>query len=89
VKLHSPVTYVPIWKRNATVSEKLNELSQYAAKHPEFFDKWILVFCEDNTKRFMTRYECGETKTSDCLAVLQAGVLTLWDKSQPGKRYDD
>lgn len=76
------VDYLPIWKKNATTSERLYELAQIAAKHPDQFDKWILVYCEDNDQRFKVRSVSGEaTRTSDSLAVLQAGILDLWEKT--------
>lgn len=76
------VDYLPIWKRNATAVERLTELAQIAGKHPEWFDKWVIVYCEDNVERFKTRYMQGETtRTSDCLAVLTAGTLTIFEET--------
>lgn len=76
------IDYLPIWKKNATAAERLYELAQMAAKHPDLFDKWVLVYCEDNDQRFKVRSISGEgTRTSDSLAVLQAGILDLWEKT--------
>lgn len=74
------VDYLPIWKKGATTAERLYELAMIAEKHPDQFQKWILVYCEDNDKRFKTRYVQGEeTRTSDCLAILSACTLTLFE----------
>lgn len=74
------IDYLPIWKKDAPAHERLYELAEIARKHPERFAKWVLVYCEDNDKRFMTRWmNGGDTRTSDCLAVLQAGLHTIWD----------
>jgi hypothetical protein len=57
----------------------LYELAELARAHPEFFDKWAIVYCEDNDKKFKVRMmEGNETRTSDTLAVLQAGILQVW-----------
>jgi hypothetical protein len=77
------IDYLPIWKKDAPAHERLQELAEIARKHPERFQKWILVYCEDNDKRFLTRYMQGEgTRTSDCLAILSAAQLTLWEETR-------
>jgi hypothetical protein len=77
------VDYLPIWKLNATAAERLQELALIAAKHPEQFQKWIIVYCEDNDDRFKTRYMQGEqTRTSDCLAILSACAFTLFEDTK-------
>lgn len=79
---HQSTPYLPIWKRGANTVERLGELQQIAANKPHFFDKWVFVYCEDNEHRFRTRYMGGEnTMTSDHLAVLQAGLLTIWQET--------
>ena len=79
----SKIDILPIWKRGAPTHERLYELAELARKHPERFDKWVLVYCEDNEKRFMTRTMEGETtRTSDSLAVLTAGIQSIWDATK-------
>jgi hypothetical protein len=76
------VDYLPIWKKDAPAHERLYELAEIARKHPERFNKWVIVYCQDDEKRFVTRWMNGEqTRTSDCLAVLQAGIQTIWDET--------
>lgn len=77
------VDYLPVWKRGATAGERLRELAFVADKHPEQFRKWVLVYCEDNDQRFKVRTMSGEeTRTSDCLAVLEAGILHTWEDTR-------
>lgn len=82
VAVGAQVDYLPIFKRNATAAERLYELAMIAEKYPERFQKWILVYCEDNDERFRTRYMQGEqTRTSDCLAILSACAMTLFEET--------
>lgn len=77
------VEILPIWKKDAPTHERLYELAELARRHPERFDKWVIVYCEDNEKRFRTRYMQGEgTRTSDCLAVLTAGVQQVFEETR-------
>lgn len=77
------VTPLPIWKKNAPAHERLYELAELAREKPEFFQKWVIVYCEDNDQRFKARHMAGEeTRTSDCLSVLEAGKLTIWEESR-------
>jgi hypothetical protein len=77
-----PLDYLPKWKRDATAGERLRELALIADKHPEQFRKWVLVFCEDNDKRFKVRYMSGEeTRTSDCFAVLATAQQHIWEET--------
>jgi len=77
------IDFLPIWKKDAPVHERLQELAEIARKHPERFQKWILVYCEDNDQRFKTRYMQGEqTRTSDCLAILSAAAMTLFEETR-------
>jgi hypothetical protein len=47
------------------------------------FDKWVLVYCEDNDQRFRVRYVQGDnTRTSDCLAVLSAGTMHIFEDTR-------
>jgi hypothetical protein len=81
--MSASIETLPIWKKNAPAHERLYELAELAREKPEFFDKWVLVYYEDNEKRFKTRMMEGQkTRTSDALAVLQAGILTLWDETK-------
>jgi outer membrane biogenesis lipoprotein LolB len=73
------IDYLPIWKKGAPTHERLYELAEIARKHPERFARWVIVYCEVDDKQFVTRTMSGEqTRTLDCLGVLQSGMQRLW-----------
>jgi hypothetical protein len=77
------VSTLPIWKKGALAHERLYELAELAREKPEFFQKWVIVYCEDNDKRFKARTMEGEhTRTSDALAVLTAGIQHIWEETR-------
>lgn len=79
----SDIVTLPIWKKDAPTHERLYELAELAREKPELFQKWVIVYCEDNDKRFKTRLMEGTgTRTSDALAVLTAGIQTLWEETR-------
>lgn len=76
------VETLPIWKKDAPSHERLYELAELAREKPEFFQKWVLVYCEDNDQRFKVRMMEGTgTRTSDSLAVLTAGIQHMWEST--------
>jgi hypothetical protein len=76
------IDYLPIWKKDALTHERLYELAEIARKHPDHFAKWVIVYCEDNDQRFKVRTMQGEqTRTSDALGVLTAGIQSLWQET--------
>jgi len=73
------IDYLPIWKKNATGEERLQEIALVAGKFPERFGKMIIVYQETlpngNTK---VRYICGEgTTTNDTIAILESAKVQL------------
>lgn len=77
------VSVLPIWKKDAPTHERLYELAELAREKPELFQKWVIVYCEDNDKRFKTRLmEGNNCRTSECLAVLTAGIQTYWENTR-------
>lgn len=77
--MSATIDYLPIWKKGAPTHERLYELAEIARKHPERFEKWVIVYCEVTDTEFTTRTMNGEqTRTSDCLGVLQAGQHKIW-----------
>lgn len=80
------VELLPIWKKNATNAERFRELAPLAEKNPEKFDKWVLIYCEDNAERFKIRFEQGDnTRTSDCFGVLSAGAQHIFEVTRKDK----
>jgi len=76
------VDYLPIWKKNATTGERLRELALIADKHPERFERWVIVYMEIPAGQFRVRHMSHEgSKTIDCLGILDAGAKKIWDES--------
>lgn len=42
----SKVSVLPIWKKGATVAERLHEMALYAEEHPERFERWVMCYAE-------------------------------------------
>ena len=67
------VDYLPIWKANSTPEERFMELALIARKHPERFEKMIVIYQEQSEEFSMTRY-C----TSSGLDIAQTlGIIEL------------
>lgn len=77
------VEVLPIWKKDAPAHERLYELAELARRYPDRFDKWVIVYCEDNDKRYKIRMMEGTgTRTSDAMAALTAGIQQLWEDTR-------
>lgn len=72
--MNDNVTYIPIWKNNATAEERLQELAQIARKHPERFDKFIIVHQELDEKK---EYTQERTLSFNCSTTEAVGLLRL------------
>lgn len=82
-KQQTVIDYLPVWKKNATPCERLQELAEIARKHPERFNKWAIVYCEDSDDTFTVRTLSGlDTRTSDTLGVLTAGIQQVWQETR-------
>jgi hypothetical protein len=79
----SSVSFLPVWKANATPAERLYELAQVAEKHPEDFQKFVIVYVEDRktSKSHVTytRFHCFNTSTFEALGILENGKLKLFE----------
>ncbi len=40
------ISVLPIWKKDASVFERLSELALYAREHPERFEKFVVAYTE-------------------------------------------
>lgn len=50
------VDYLPIWKANSTPEERFMELALIARKHPESFEKMIVIYQEQSDGYSKTEY---------------------------------
>jgi hypothetical protein len=79
-----PIDYLPVWKRGATPGERLREVALIADKHPERFEKMVIVYTQNTEKGIYTRMAFGDaTRTSDALGLLAMGQHRLWHDTHP------
>lgn len=71
--MSASIDYLPIWKKDATACERLQELAEVARKYPERFGKFALGYIETlpngNTKI--------RTFTHGCSTVESVGVFEI------------
>ncbi len=78
----SNVVCIPVWKKDAPAYERPMSLPNWTREKPHLFEKWVIAYAECNDEKFTVRTLSGEgTRTSDTLAVLQAGILQLWENT--------
>jgi hypothetical protein len=67
------VDYLPIWKANATAEERFMELAMMARKHPERFNKMVVIYQEDvNKDGWIARYQgSANLTTNEILGLLE------------------
>lgn len=66
------VEYFPDWKKNASAVERLAEVDIMARKHPERFERMVIVWQGQRDGRFTTNHV-----TVNCDTVQALGVLEL------------
>lgn len=73
------IEFLPIWKQGATAEERLLELAMVARKHPEKFNKFIIIYQENNEKNNSTseRFVNFNANTTECLGLLRLGEMSI------------
>lgn len=73
------VEYLPGWKKNGTVADRLDELAMIARKHPERFDRFVLVYVErletGNSKYRTHAHGCN---FSEAIGLFEAGKMDYY-----------
>jgi len=67
------IDYLPIWKKDATAEEWLLQVAAIARKHPERFDKVVLIYESRDlpgTTASEIRYACNNVNTDELLGIL-------------------
>lgn len=74
------IDYLPIWKKGATAEERFMELALMARKHPERFERILVVHQEDiaDTKT-ITRYCCHGVTTTELIGLLHMAEWEIKD----------
>ncbi len=58
------VSTLPIWKKDSTASEWLQELAAMALEHPEQWERIVVVFEQDSPKQTHTRFLSRAIRTN-------------------------
>lgn len=72
------VDYLPIWKAGSTVEEQFMELALIARKHPERFERFIVIYQESKDNHTRTDYLTKQGLQLNCtLGLLEMGKFEL------------
>lgn len=80
-----PVSYLPVWKKNATAEERLLELAMIARKHPERFAKMLVAYVEikPNGRWQINTIDTGMTSIFEEIGILQVAITEAEERMQP------
>lgn len=78
----SPISYLPVWKANATPAERLRELAYMAEKHPGDFAKFVIAYTETlPDERTKTRCHCYGLNTIEAIGTMEIAKFVLHEKT--------
>lgn len=70
--MSKPLSYLPVWKANATPAERLQELVLMAEKHPEWFQKFVIGYVEiDKEGDHKFGYHVYGMRTTEAIGVFE------------------
>lgn len=71
--MSAQIDYLPIWKKNSTSEEFLQEIAVIARVHPRWFDKIVIAYeSESIDNSSQTRYQCRNCTTTEVLGLLES-----------------
>jgi hypothetical protein len=76
------ISSLPIWKKDSTPAEWLQEIATIAMEYPERFSRIVVVCDEDNKEGmpFKSRFWSRNHKTNtDVIGALQVGMLEVFE----------
>lgn len=73
------VSYLPVWKKNATASERLKELAMIADKRPDLFGKMIVLYVEepDDGTTTIRKISSGDISTAEFIGILSMAMMDM------------
>jgi hypothetical protein len=77
------ISVLPIWKKDSSAVEWLQELASMAMEHPERFERAVIVIQEvmdEGTSTKNRRYSRGLEWASQELAVLELAKLEIFEE---------
>lgn len=70
--MSATIDYLPIWKKDATACERLQEVASIARKHPERFTRLLIAYEETlEDGRTITRYAVNGVDTTTLLGMIE------------------
>jgi hypothetical protein len=77
------VELLPVWKKGGTAGDRLREIAMVADKFPEQFQKFVVIYAQDDEQKLIYRYMNGDgTRTSDCIGLCQAGAMHIYESTR-------
>ena len=75
-RVTASIDYLPIWKKDATACERLQEIAEIARKYPERFDRLLVVYesvpdTSDGGNTTKIRYACNGCDTTTLLGLIE------------------
>lgn len=81
--MSASIDYLPIWKQNSTAEEWLQEVAAVARKHPERFNRAVVVFEEVlKTGNIKTDYYSRNAQTNELVGLLEFGKIAVIRQTQ-------
>lgn len=80
--MSATVTAIPVWKKNATPSEWLSELSSLSMESPENWSRIVVIFEKVNSENvpIESRWHSYGIKTNqDVIGTLEAGKMEVFE----------
>lgn len=81
--MSATVDYLPVWKRNASASDRFDELAAIARKHPERFTKVVVAYQETlaNGCTVMRQISSG-CETLEVIGMLRLAEVQLLEDTR-------
>lgn len=78
------VAVLPIWKKDATLADRLYEMAAYARANPERFERFVLCYTErlsnGNMKVRTMQHNCDLAQQ---LGLFEMGKMDAYEESNP------
>lgn len=77
------VTPIPVWKRNSTAEEFLQEVATVARKYPDRFEKMIVMHEETlPSGRTVVRYATRGASLNELLGLIEIGKRRIIERAE-------
>ena len=80
--MSASISTLPVWKKDSTAAEWLEELAAMAREHPERWQRVVVIFEECNAGNQPTKsrmYSRNHDHNTGILGALEGAKLDLWE----------